>query len=118
MHKKKLSVVREQAFLSSFKKYWGYHLSISLEDSESEWDWWWLCYLSKYPEEDKKIMSARLIYINFLTYKAKPLLFLLCALCGHISCDQFLISMFFGGLSIGKKHDALLKAWARVFNAI
>ena len=27
-------------------------------------------------------------------------MFLLCALCGHISCDQFLISMFILGMRI------------------
>ena len=36
----------------------------------------------------------------------------------HISFDQFLVSMFSLGMSIGKKHHALMKAWARVFNAI
>ena len=32
------------------------------------------------------------------------------ALRGHISCDQFLTSVFSLGMSIGKKHHALLKA--------
>ena len=36
----------------------------------------------------------------------------------HISCHQFLISMFSLGMSIGKKHYALMKAWATVLNAI
>ena len=35
----------------------------------------------------------------------------------HISCDQFLISMLGLGMSIGKKHHALMKAWSRVFDA-
>ena len=36
----------------------------------------------------------------------------------HISCDQFLLSMFCLGMSIDKKHHALMKGWARVLNAI
>ena len=35
-----------------------------------------------------------------------------------ISCDQFPISMFSLGMSIGKKSYAIMKAWAKVFNAI
>ena len=36
----------------------------------------------------------------------------------HISWDQSIISMFSLGMSIGKKDHTLMKAWARVFNAI
>ena len=36
----------------------------------------------------------------------------------HISWDQSIISMFNLGMSIGKKDHTLMKAWARVFNAI
>ena len=53
-----------------------------------------------------------------LTYKAHAFIFLLSALHGHISWDQFLISMVSLVMSIGKKQHVLLKAWARVFNAI
>ena len=36
----------------------------------------------------------------------------------HISWDQSIIWMFSLGMSIGKKDHTLMKAWARVFNAI
>ena len=36
----------------------------------------------------------------------------------HITCDQFLISMYSLGMGIGKKNHTLMKAQARVFNAI
>ena len=36
----------------------------------------------------------------------------------HITCDQFLILMYSLGIGIGKKNHALMKAQARVFNAI
>ena len=32
----------------------------------------------------------------------------------HIPCDQFHISMFTLGRSIGEKHHALIKAWANI----
>ena len=47
---KELPVVRGQALFSSFKKYWGYHLSTSSVESENERG----DYLSKYPEKDKR----------------------------------------------------------------
>ena len=50
-----------------------------------------------------KILSAQLSYFHFLTYKAKAVIFLLCTLCGLIYYDQFLISMFSLGMSIGKQ---------------
>ena len=56
------------------------------------------------------IYSFNSLILIFLTYKAKAFIFLICALPCHISCDQFLLSMFSLGISIGKKHHALLKA--------
>ena len=36
----------------------------------------------------------------------------------HVSCDQFHLLMSSLGMTIGKKHHALMKAWAWVFNTI
>ena len=122
-------------------------------ESERERNWQWLCYLSKYPEKDKRQdmvcttflfqfydLLSWAIYILALCIMQMPinLIFRLVKVKTWIKIaepslisvlikgesllfqipTQFLILMLSLGMCIGRKCCALMKAWARVFNAI